>query len=215
MRKTTDTVLFDLDGTLVDTTEYIVGAFMHVLKTHRTQTPRREDILNMLGHPLLECYMTLAHIDLEEAKLFTEAHEAFQRENRHLVRLFQNTLSTLETLQNHGYHMGICTTRGRKSVETTLADTHIAKYFDVVICAQDTAKNKPDPEPLLLALNTMKRNTATTIMIGDSYVDIAAGKNARVKTARALYGFNQEKLHEPEPDAFILDIQDILTLELS
>ena len=88
----------------------------------------------------------------------------------------------------------------------------IYKLFDTIICGEDTKELKPHPAPLFRALELIKSNPETSVMIGDSHLDIEAGKNAGTKTIRAVYGFHADNLKNPEPDFFIDKMADLLRL---
>jgi pyrophosphatase PpaX len=84
--------------------------------------------------------------------------------------------------------------------------------FDTIVSFEDAGGQKPDPAPLLQALQILGETPDRAVMIGDSHLDIEAGRNAGVQTIRATYGFHKEKLEEPNPDFMIDDIKDLLKL---
>jgi phosphoglycolate phosphatase-like HAD superfamily hydrolase len=86
------------------------------------------------------------------------------------------------------------------------------EYLQVVISSEDSEKLKPHPDPLLEALKRVEAEAIHAVMVGDSHVDIQAGIAAGTKTIRCLYGVNQERLHDPEPDAFVGSISEVTPL---
>jgi pyrophosphatase PpaX len=204
-------LIFDVDGTLLDTQEFIFQATEHALATLGYFVPERSIIAKNVGKSFPEYYFSLTNSKKDIDKLI-DTHRAFQYLNFNLSKLFPNTLETLTTLKNKGYKLAVVTTRSKKTSHQTLIDSNIFNLFNIVISGDDAKKIKPDPEPLLMALEFMQELPEKAIMIGDSYVDIQAGKNAGTKTIRATYGFHIDKLHEPEPDFFISDMSDLLKL---
>ena len=108
--------------------------------------------------------------------------------------------------------MAAVTSRSKKTSHQTLKDSGIFDFFETVISVEDTENLKPHPEPLLKALADMGELPQRAVMIGDSHLDIEAGKAAGTKTIRVTYGFHKEKLNDPEPDYLIYDIKDLLDL---
>ena len=205
------TLLFDIDGTILDTREFILQATEHALFTLKYPVPKRSVIEKFVGIPFLEYYKKLAGSEKDAERLMT-AHREFQQSNFHLAKLFPNTSETLRKLKKLGYRLGAATSRSKITSEQTLIDAGIADLFETVISAEDTKYLKPHPEPLLKALKHMKEIPKKAIMVGDSHLDIEAGKNAGMKTIRATYGFHKDNLHNPEPDFFISDIKELLIL---
>ncbi|MEK7175319.1 MAG: HAD-IA family hydrolase [Patescibacteria group bacterium] len=205
------TLIFDIDGTILDTQEFIFQATEYALATSGYSVPERSIIAKNVGKSFPEYYFSLTNSEKDIDKLI-DTHRAFQYLNFNLAKLFPNALETLKTLKNKGYKLAVVTTRSKKTSHQNLIDSNIFNLFNIVISGDDVKKIKPDPEPLLMALEFMQELPEKAIMIGDSYLDIQAGKNAGTKTIRATYGFHIDKLHEPEPDFFISDISDLLKL---
>jgi len=209
--KNITTILFDIDGTLLDTREFILQAFEHALRTHEYEVPDREEISAQVGKHLEECYIALSGSKKSLQKL-VQAHKNFQDQNFHLSAMFLGVRETLEHLRGKGYKIAAVTTRFKRTAFQTLKDADILDFFDAVIYGDDVAAVKPDPEPLFKALQILNEKPEYTVMIGDSHLDIEAGKNAGTKTIRATYGFHKDQMHEPEPDLFIEDIKDLLKI---
>jgi pyrophosphatase PpaX len=206
------TLLFDIDGTLLDTSEFIIQAYEYTFKLYGIPSPEREAIRKSIGKPLDECYKKFIPLRVADVQLFIETHKQFQLTHLHLSHPFEDTMHTLTELRGRGFKMAACTTRSKLTVFDTLKNADISDFFEIIVCLEDTSLLKPHPEPLIKALAYMKRRPSEAVMIGDSHVDIVAGKNAGTKTIRALYGVNQEHLHDPEPDAHIHSIADVLEL---
>ncbi len=205
------TLLFDIDGTVLNTDEFILQATEHALREVGYPVPDRSVINKTIGIPFPEYYIILSGAN-DKIDALTEAHRNFQYKNFHLAKLFPNSLATLKSLKERGYKMAAVTTRSNKTSNQTLIDTGVFELFDVVISFEDAHARKPDPAPLFKALEYFKEVPEKAIMIGDSDLDVQAGKNAGTKTIRAVYGFHSENLHNPEPDFVIKDISELLDL---
>ncbi len=205
------TLLFDIDGTVLNTDEFIVQATEHALKTVGYSVPDRSVINKTIGIPFPEYYVILSGSN-DQVDALIEAHRNFQYANYHLVKLFPNSLATLRTLKEQGYKMAAVTSRSNKTSIQTLVDAGIFDLFDKIISFEDVNARKPDPAPLLKALEHFQELPENAVMIGDSDLDVQAGKNAGTKTIRAVYGFHSENLHNPEPDFIIKDIGELLEM---
>ncbi|MDP4200091.1 MAG: HAD-IA family hydrolase [Bacteroidota bacterium] len=204
---TLQAILFDIDGTLLDTFDFIYGAFEHAFELHGVERLSRERISHLMGGPLEEVYMEMA--PGHDVTALCQAHRTFQSENLHLARLFPDTLSVLEGFRARGIKIGAITTRSIRTSIRSLEQTGIVHLFDIIISAEDVVRVKPDPEPLLKALDVFGVKPADAIMVGDTAADIMAGKNAGVKTVAALYGFGGERLLELQPDYAIASLIDL------
>ena len=200
-------IIFDVDGTLLDTTEFILQAFEFVLETQNLSRSR-DEIRAQIGKPLVECYKALAP-EILYVESLASMHREFQIKNMQLSKPFVGAKEVLQKLKDSGFTLAACTTRSKITSLDTLENAGLKIYFEVIISSEDTKNSKPDPEPLLVALEKVGGVAENAIMIGDSWVDIQAGKNAGTKTIRCLYGVNQERLHVPEPDAFVSSVEEI------
>lgn len=204
-------ILFDVDGTLLDTGEFIIQATEHALRSHGHTVPDRSVISKAVGAHFPEYYHMLAGRDADAEQL-VETHREFQYKNYHLVKPFPGTMEVLRALKEKGYKIAAVTTRSKKTSIQTIEDAGIEKYFDAIISWEDVAEHKPHPEPLLKALDLVGGTPDKAVMIGDSHLDVEAGKNAGTMTIRAGYGFHKENMHDPEPDIIIDNISDLLKI---
>ena len=209
--KNITTLLFDIDGTLLDTRDFIINAAEHALAKFGYDVPKRSVIAQSVGKTFPDFYATLTGSSKNIDELLT-THRDFQLKNLHLSKVFLNSLEVLSYLKKKGYRMGAVTSRSKITSHQTLKDAGISHFFDVVISAEDTEKLKPNPDPLLKALKHFSETPDKAVMIGDSHFDIEAGKNAGTKTIRAVYGFHTDNLENPKPDFVISDIKDLLKL---
>ena len=207
------TILFDIDGTILDTTEFIIQAAERSLAANGYPARTRAEIASHVGESFDDFYGALADTRQRESlDALQKTHRDFQKANFHLSKLYPEARETLQELHRRGYKMGAVTSRSKITSLQTLGDAGIADFFGAVISAEDSSDVKPSPIPLLKALTALQSDPAEAAMVGDSHFDIAAGKAAGLKTVRATYGFHVNYLHEPEPDYFVDGIGKLLEL---
>jgi len=205
------TILFDIDGTVLDTREFIIQAAEHALAANGYPIAPRATIAAQVGKGFDDFYLSLTG-SRERLTQLQAAHRAFQVDNFNLAKLYPHSLATLRELSRRGYRLGAVTTRSKRTSLQTLRDAGILDLFGVVISLEDASEIKPSPVPLLQALDALQSAPGVAVMVGDSHLDIEAGKAAGLKTVRATYGFHTDRLHEPEPDFFIADIGELLKI---
>ncbi|MBS3909966.1 MAG: HAD-IA family hydrolase [Actinobacteria bacterium] len=207
-----EVILFDVDGTLLDTSEFIFQAFEHTLEHAGFPEKSREEIARLVGKPLDLCYEILTGV--EDVSGLSAMHRAFQVEHIDLARAYPGTRDTLEALKRSGLKIGAVTTRARTSTLATLSLTGLATYFDHVVAFEDVENLKPHPEPILKTLAFLNSQPDAAVMVGDTDVDIAAGRNAGTLTVGVTYGFHGLEILRSCPDHIIDDIAAVLPLVL-
>ncbi len=202
-------VLFDIDGTLLDTREFVHAGFEHALGLFGVEAPAREVIAPHIGRPLEQIYTEFG--SAERVADLIEAHRSFQVNNLHLSVIYPGTAEVLERLRGEGVRMAAVTSRSRRSSLSTLELAGIATYFEAVISAEDTPVLKPDSAPLLLALGRMGYEPAPgqQAMVGDTHNDVHAGKAIGAFTVGVTFGFHGADVAHAEPDAVIDHIRDL------
>lgn len=206
-----NTLLFDLDGTLIDTNELIIQSFQHTLEKYYPETYTREDILKFIGPPLYDTFVAMDEQLVDEMihTYRTHNHEMHDK----LVKEYDGVYETIKTLHEKGFKLGIVTTKMRVSVNMGLKLTKLDQFFDVVITLDDVKNAKPDPEPVLLALKKLNAKPEEAIMIGDNHHDILAGKNAGTRSAGVAWTIKGvEHLQQYNPDYMLTHISDLLKI---
>ena len=211
MTKKITTLLFDFDGTLLDTNELIIGTFTHVLGKHYPGQYEREDILPFLGPTLHD---TFHSVDPENTEaLIAEYREWNIAMHDELSSEFDGVSETLRLLKEQGFKMAIVSTKRSNMVMQGLNLLDAEGVFDVVIGLDDVTNPKPDPEPILLALERLGAEKEEALMIGDNYHDIVGGQNAGVRTAGVAWTIKGEEfLQTFNPDYMLQHISDLLTI---
>jgi pyrophosphatase PpaX len=211
MNNKINTVLFDLDGTLIDTNELIISSFLHTLEHYYPNQYKREDVLPFLGPTLRETFEPMDGTKVDEMiatyrKYNLAHHDTFVTE-------FPTVLDTVKNLKEKGYKVGIVTTKISDVVMKGLKLTKLDSYFDVIVALDHVEKAKPDPEPIFKALEQLGSKPEEAIMVGDNYHDILAGKNAGTKTAGVAWTIKgRDHLEQFEPDYILEEMADLLKI---
>ncbi|MDQ0244700.1 pyrophosphatase PpaX [Bacillus fengqiuensis] len=207
-----NTILFDLDGTLIDTNELIISSFLHTLNTFYPGRYQREDVLPFMGPTLHE---TFSGIDQERVQELIDTYREYNISNHDLlVKEFEGVFETVQWLKQEGYKLGIVTTKMSNVVMMGLKLTKLDQFFDVIVAIDHVTNPKPHPEPIEKALQQLDAKPEEALMVGDNHHDIVGGKNAGTKTAGVAWSAKgREHLAKYEPD-FMLekmsDLRDIL-----
>jgi pyrophosphatase PpaX len=173
-------VLFDLDGTLLDTNELIIQSFQYTYKKHLEKEVPREEIIKTFGEILKNTFERECKGCVEEA-LGTYRHFQMLNFNK-LITIHTGVKEGLKALHRKGYKLGVVTSRLNDSALKGLRMFDIEHYFDSIIGASDTNKHKPDPTPIYMALEELGGDPKEAVMIGDSPYDILCAKNAGVQS---------------------------------
>ena len=208
-------VLFDVDGTLLDSSDFFYRACEYTFQAHGLPARTREEVLAVirLGQPLETCYHHLSP-GVSSAQL-CETHRSFQMLNVQLCVPFGNTRETVRLLWQEGIALAAVTTRSRRTSLKTLELAGIAEYLSAIISGEDTRQHKPHPAPLWQALERLNLPAEQTVMVGDTEADILAGRRAGTRTIAVSYGLSGTSIAESQPDWIVDDIQQILPLVLA
>lgn len=202
------TILFDLDGTLIDTNELIIASFEHTFKQFNREFTR-EEIIAFNGPPLVETFEKISPGDAVEMVKTYREHNLAHHDS--YVTAYPYVTETLEKLRAAGVNLGIVTTKMRPGVEMGLALTGLDEIIDTVITLGDVTHAKPHPEPVQKGMEALGGDAATTLMVGDNAHDIEAGKNAGVQTAGVAWAHKgRDHLAAYEPDYMLEDMRDLL-----
>lgn len=204
--KSIHAVLFDLDGTVIDTTELIRSSFRYTCRKVLGKELPDEVLLANVGRPL-EVQMRILspeHAD-ELVRVYREHNHRYHDE---LVRPLEGIEEILTWLREKGIKTGIVTSKSRWLAERGLKICGLDHYFDCMIAADDVENPKPAAEPVLRCLEKLEVKQNEAVYVGDSPYDIEAGKNAGVLTVAVCTGpFSREKLEAAQPDFCCPDLK--------
>ncbi len=203
------TVLFDLDGTLIDTRDLILKSFAHTFEQVLQKSVPEDELLLHFGRPLHYTMQTYAPDRVDE---LLQTYREFNRTNHdELTKEFPLVRATLAELKKRGYRLGIVTSKIRRVAVMGLKLFELDGLMDILVFEEDTEKHKPEPEPVLRALELASIEPSEAVYVGDSPYDILCGQRAGVKTAAALWtSYAHEDLLSLKPDYALEGIGDLL-----
>lgn len=203
-------VIFDMDGTLVDSREVILGAFKHVLDEFGGDYSE-EIVSSYVGGLLENTYKNL--LPGHEFSKLADLHRSWQVDNKHLLKGFGGLPEFLTSLKASGLKLGIFTSATRSRTDLALDGLNIRDYFDAVVCAEDVSKPKPDKVGVVVLAKNMDVSLDETVLVGDAEFDIMSGKNAGVMTIGITHGFGtKEALQVAGADYLVNDLQQLLVI---
>ncbi|RWZ54994.1 pyrophosphatase PpaX [Halobacillus fulvus] len=205
------TILFDLDGTLIDTNELIIASFSHTIEQYGDRPYEREEILSFIGPPLVE---SLRKINPDHVEEMIETYRKHNVEHHQdYVRAYDGVVDTVKRLKEEGYQLGIVTTKMRDTVHMGLELTDLDGLFETIVTLDDVDHAKPHPEPIAKALNHLDAKASQSLMVGDNTHDIEAGKNAGTKTAGVAWTVKGRKvLDDLNPDFMLENMSDLIEI---
>jgi pyrophosphatase PpaX len=198
-------VLFDLDGTLVDSAAVILGSFHHATEQVLRRRFPDERILAQVGGSNLATQMALLDADRvdELVRVYREHNEPLQGE----LACFPGIVEVLAQLKREGRMLGVVSAKQRPTVRHAFESAGIGDFFDVVVGSDDTERHKPDPEPVLKALELLEARPQDAAYIGDSPFDVAAARAAGVFSVAVGWG----GIHRVEDaDVFVETPEELL-----
>jgi pyrophosphatase PpaX len=207
-------LLLDLDGTLIDTTELILSCYRASVSKLVDNPPTDEEILKGFGRPLRDqlwrLYPTLRDRIDETLALWRQAQEEL---HDRLIKPFPGTVEVLAELKRRGYPLGVVTSKERRTALRGMRLNGLDQVIELLVSADDTTNHKPDPEPVLRAIDLMGARPEETLYVGDSLYDMKAGRGAGAMVAAAMWGpFAKEPLLESKPDFLLQSIDGLLDL---
>ncbi|WDF83547.1 HAD family hydrolase [Lacticaseibacillus pabuli] len=204
------TILFDIDGTIIDTEDVIISSLQEAVSQVTGRELKHDDLQFTLGIPSA---VALDELKLEPAdraavgKLWTELLGKKQKS----VRVFATMRRTLAHLQHRGVQLGIITSKNDAELAQEFNRFGLNDYFDVLITSDAAAKPKPSGEPIALALKELSAAKRDTLYIGDSIYDMQSAQDAGVSFAIATWGANDLE-HFTKADYMLMQPESILDL---
>lgn len=206
-----NTILFDLDGTLVDSNELILESFRRTfVKYDPTKTYSKALLLEMMGPPLYETFSAVTRDESIIQEMIDYYRKIYVEIEFDYVKLYPHTIEMLSYFKNKGYNLAIVTTKFLVSAVPSIEEFHINDYIDVVISLDDVKNHKPHPEPVLAALQRFK-NVEKAVMVGDNFTDLESGKAAGILTCGLEWSFKKDTLLQTNPTFWIHSFKDLIT----
>jgi phosphoglycolate phosphatase len=185
------TILFDLDGTLIDSTEAILESFHNSFKVHQFNAPSDAAITALIGHPLDAMYRDLG-VDEERVWDFVATYkEHYRKISREKTFMLPNAIASVKLAAKHA-RVGIVTTKTARYSRELLEHFGVMQYFEVLIGREDVEHPKPHAEPILKAVDFFTCKKEECWMIGDTRLDLESAKNAKVNAVGVLSGYDSK-----------------------
>jgi pyrophosphatase PpaX len=209
-----NTILFDFDGTIMNTNQVIINSWQHAFRTLTGAERPVKDIVATFGEIL---HNTVARffpdVPVSEA---VEIYRSYHNANfGPMISVFPGVRELLAELKNRAYTLAVVTSRLPSTTMEGLEKYELAACFDLIVTCDDCKKFKPDPEPVLVALEKLGKKPEEALMVGDTRNDILCARGAGVKSV--LVGWSvavpeRERLGPDAPDRVIEKAEDLLDI---
>jgi pyrophosphatase PpaX len=196
-------VLFDLDGTVIDSGAIILASMRHAAKEVLGAEPPDELLMAAVGGPGLEAQMHALAPD--RADELVDVYRAHNEPLHEGLVCCAGVDGLLVRLKEEGRRLGIVTAKRRQTVELAFAQVPLGHLFETVVGGDETERHKPDPEPLLLALERLGARADEAAYVGDAPFDVKAAKAAGAFSVAVTWGgiHSRERLQSEQPDALV------------
>jgi len=207
------TVLFDLDGTLIDSVRLILDSYHHTLSTHGLPPRTDDEWLRGVGTPL-----TVQLAEWRDDRGTLEALIATYREynlanHDQMVTVYPGVVEAVRLIREAGLATGLVTSKNRLGALRGLTLAKLEAMMDVLVCADEVTNPKPHPEPVEKAVALLGAELSSTVYVGDSIHDMRSGRAAGVHTAAALWGpFGRSHLEGASPDFWLETPADLVSM---
>lgn len=213
--KKTSLIIFDLDGTLVDSSRDITNALNYSLKPYGFKNLSVKDTIKIVGEGITSLIEKIVFAgrtdpDSELQKIRGAALGRFvQYYTEHIADFTRPYPCVIETLEQlHNFKKAVISNKRESMSKKLLEQLGLMKFFDIVLGSDSTSEKKPSPEPIRAVLKHLKILPENTVIVGDSEFDIQAGKSAGITTIAVTYGYRSRAMLK-EADYIIDDIREI------
>jgi len=205
-----ETILFDLDGTVVDSGAIILASMRHATREVLGRDYSDEELLQAVGGPGLEAQMSALaphHVDR-----LVDVYRAHNEPLHDDLEACAGIEDVLVRLREEGRRLGLVTAKRRSTVELAFARVPLGHLFETVVGGDETDRHKPDPEPLLLGAERLDADPTETAYVGDSPFDVRAAKAAGMFAVAVTWGriHDRARLEAEEPDAIVDSAEELL-----
>ena len=201
-----EAVLFDIDGTLVDSVEMVVAGLADMYERYSGRRPEDAEVRALMGMPLRDQARRLPGGDPSPETVAEMTDYAISRYAAHeaLESAFAPAMAALHDLLDAGVPVGLVTSKNARELSDFRLRFPALDAVSVAVCADDVARPKPSPEPTLLAARRLGVASSACAFIGDSRFDLDSGREAGVFTVGVLYGSGtRAELASREPDLLL------------
>ena len=208
-------IILDFDGTLADTRGLIVKTMQQTLDVLGLEPRTDEQCAAMIGLPLKQAFTDLLPMKDEMGEQCVETYRRIFNENNalYVIPTFPNVLETLHHFHEKGYTLTIASSRSNRSLMEFVNDMHLNDVIPYVLGAEDVARAKPHPDPVLQTLDTFGCKAEDALVVGDTWYDIEMGRRAGVRTCGVTYGNgSREELMRAGADFLVDDFRELMEI---
>ena len=206
-------LLFDLDGTLVDSIELILSSFRYTFRQHLGEVPPDSKWIAGLGTPLFTQLKEFTQEDALARAMIATYRQYQLAHHDEFMRSYPGVSEAMAELRARGHATAVVTSKMSDLAIRALDFTGLRDTIDLVIGMEDTERHKPDPEPVRVALAKLGRAANEAVFLGDSPHDIASGNAAGVITVAAQWGpFSRQELDAAKPGYQVLRMAEFPAL---
>ena len=203
-------VLFDLDGTLIDSIELILDSKRHAFGDRTGHSPDDAEWTGLIGIPLEAAFRRYTSDDADVAALLARYREYQLAHHDRLVKCYDEVVETVDFIRAAGHPVAIVTSKTTAMTRRGLEVSGLAAHFDTIIGCDVCERHKPDPQPVHIALERLGYQPEDAVFVGDSVYDMLAGNAAGVTTIAALWGpFTRDDLAASRPAHYLERIRDL------
>lgn len=192
LHKSRPTILFDLDGTLIDSTTAILSGFHGAFEHFYLPNPKDEQICTLIGYPLDLIFAKLNAPNELIPNLIDKYKEIYRSLYLENTTLLPNAMLAIQNAAKFA-DIGVVTTKTSKYSSNLLENLGVLKYFNVLIGRDDVTNPKPNPEPILKALEILNKPKQNAFMVGDTNLDINCAKNAGISAVAVSCGYESKE----------------------
>jgi pyrophosphatase PpaX len=205
-------VLFDLDGTVVDSGAIILASMRHATREVLGRDYSDEELMQAVGGPGLEAQMRA--LAPEHVERLVDVYRAHNYPLHDELEACAGMEDVLERLHEEGRRLGVVTAKRRDTVELAFSRVPLGHLFETVVGGDETERHKPDPAPLLLGAERLGADPAGTAYVGDSPFDVRAAKAAGMHAVAVTWGriHDRARLEAEEPDAIVDSAEELLAV---
>jgi pyrophosphatase PpaX len=203
-----DPILFDLDGTLIDSVGLIRESHRFAVREVLGADLPDEVLVANVGRPLID---QMRVFSADRAEELLQVYRRWNHANTEaLLRAYPAMEDLLAELRAEGRRLGIVTSKSHPTVDLAFAVLPLRHHLDVVIAAEDTDRHKPDPEPVLKALERLGATPERAVYVGDAPFDLRAARAAGVAAVGVTWGFfPRETLEAERPDLLVDTVEEL------
>jgi len=203
-------IIFDADGTLIDSENDVFECFNHILRTNAEMEITKQEFRKMAGLTLEQTYEGVLPEDKRDlVRELTDKYRHYYIDEGHSLdttTLFPDVSKTIEGLKEKGFLLVIASSKAKRALEPMLKHFGLTEKFDLVVATGATnVKHKPDPEVIYYILDSLNIDAKDAVMVGDTKSDILAGKNAGIDTIAVTYGYEEKEILVSSEPTYIID----------